>query len=285
MRIAVLSINIGDYVCFWEEFYKTAEANFLIDCDKEYFVFTDVENIYGRGSSKMHIYIQEDLGWPFNTMKRFHFFMSIFENLKNFDYIFYVNANAMFVYPLSSEIILPNKEIITVEHPGFHYRKKQEAPFEGRQVSSAFVSLEKRKVYVQGAFFGGKREAFFELVKELDELTERDLSRNIIAIWHDESFLNHYVAYHNNVQVLGWQYLKYEECVQPYKPIIMLRNKRRYLTNRNGRFLNENFAFEKVLSMLRNIKWLLLIILSVYRKYEIVDNEGKYKDLNILERV
>lgn len=281
MRVAVLSINIGDYVCFWEEFYKTSKLNFLTDCEKEYFVFTDAKKIYGHNKQEVHVYLQEDMGWPFNTMKRFHIFKEIIGDLTDFEYVFFVNANARFVYPLTSKIILPHKEIVVVEHPGFHFRKKGLAPFESRQESKAYVSVEKRNVYVQGAFLGGKRDAFINLVQELDELTEIDLRKNIIAVWHDESYLNHYVAYHDNVQILGWQYLKYEEFIQPYRPIIMLRNKRNYLTHKNGRFLNENFIWNKFLITLRNMKWKLFIILGIYKKCDIFDENGRYKDLDI----
>ena len=281
MKIAILNISIGDYACFWDEFYITAKRNFLIDCKKEFYVFTDSEDIVD--SEDIHKVFQKDMGWPLNTMKRFHLFRELKEELKDFNYIFFVNGNAKFEYPITSGIILKDKDIIAVEHPAFHYKKIQNAPFENRKESRAFVPDERKRVYVQGAFFGGRYNAFFKMIEELDDLTEKDLKENIIALWHDESFLNYYVAYHDNIQVLGWQYLKFEECIQPYKPVIVLRDKRKYLNNRNGRYFNENFKVKRFLMFLRNCKWRLLIVLGVYRHYSILDKASNYCDLNVLK--
>ena len=41
------------------------------------------------------------------------------------------------------------------------------------------MSLEKGIYYVQGAFYGAKKESFIEMVDILDYLTEKDLKNNI----------------------------------------------------------------------------------------------------------
>lgn len=279
MKVAVLNISISEYVCFWEEFYKTAKKNFMTDCEKEFFVFTDSDYIYGLKNEDVHKYYQEDMGWPFNTMKRFQMFRRILADLEEFDYVFFINGNAVFKHPLTSKIII--KDVITVEHPGFHFAKSSSAPFERRSDSRAKVEYGQERKYVQGAFYGAKYSAFCQMVEELDDLTEADLKENIVAVWHDESFLNHYVAVHDNIQILGWQYLKYEEYVMPYKPIIELRNKRKYLSMDNGRFQNRNNRFNMLILFLRNIKWGICIALHIYKKCTIEDGMGNYIDFDI----
>ena len=283
MRVAILNISIGEYCCFWEEFYNTAEKNFLTDCQKEYFVFTDAVFLYKETDEKVHKVYCEDMGWPYNTMKRFHLFMSIEKELMVFDYAIFINANAVFRQCLTSKIFLKNKDIITVEHPGMHFKEKRKLPFESRKESCAFVPLEQRKIYVQGALLGGRLPRFVEFVKELDQWIEEDLKKGIIAVWHDESFLNKYVVENNNVQVLGWQYLKYEEYIMPYQSVIELRKKENYITKVNGRFKGRRKWYSEFYLYVRNIKWKIRIKLGKYKWCNIIDKKGNYIALDIRE--
>ena len=94
MRIALLYICTGQYVRFWEEFYESFHKNFLRDSEKSYFVFTDSETIYGEDKDcNIHRIYQKDLGWPGSTLFRFRMFSGIAEELKSYDYVFFMNAN------------------------------------------------------------------------------------------------------------------------------------------------------------------------------------------------
>lgn len=281
MKAAVISINIGAYLVFWKKFYETAEINFLPECCKEYFVFTDSGQAVYFNHENVHIIKQEDMGWPFNTMKRFHMFCRIEKELRKFDYIFFANANCEFIQPFMNEFLIKGKKLITVEHPGMHNVKKKKLPYERRKESRACVLTQDSGIYVQGAFFGGTSDAFLKMAYELNKLTEEDLEEGIIAQWHDESFLNMYINQRKDVQILGWQYLKYEEYVVPYKPVMVLRDKRRYLTNKNGRFLNQNYMKIRVLQFLRNLKWQALIKIHYYKWQETIDKTGRYIGLDI----
>ncbi len=282
MKVAVISINIGDYSVFWKRFYETAELDFLPECSKEYFVFTDSGRIAYDGDEKVHLIRQADMGWPYNTMKRFQMFHRIEKKLADFDYVFFANANCEFVQPLTHDFIIKEKKLIMIEHPGMHGVKPEKLPYERRKESRACVSEEESGIYVQGAFFGGTSGFFIKMVSELDELIEEDLKNGIIAQWHDESFLNMYMIHHKkDVQILGWQYLKYEEYVVPYRPAMVLRDKRKYLTNTNGRFLNQNYFLIRFLQFLRNVKWWLLIKMRYYKWQETIDQSGKYLNLDI----
>ena len=90
-KIAILYIATNKYTIFWNNFYQTAEKNFLPKHQKTYFLFTDNDNMQvGPNVIKIH---QDHLPWPYVTLKRFHFFDSIKEKLKEFDYIYFANAN------------------------------------------------------------------------------------------------------------------------------------------------------------------------------------------------
>lgn len=284
MKIAILSINLGEYKIFWKRFYESSKNNFLPEYSKTYYVFTDAESIEYQDNEDIILKSHEDMGWPFNTMRRFHLFMTLKDELEQYDYIFFANANAEFVYPLTKEILIPEKNLIAVEHPGRHGDPVETIPFERRKESRAYISVEEGRIYVQGAFIGGKSKAFLEMCDILDKLTEKDLKEGIIAVVHDESFLNMYVNKRKDVQILGWQYLYFEDVNRPYIPVIQLRSKINYLSKSNARYVGLNRFKYRVLGGVRNMKWWVLIKLHIYKWYDVIDKDGNYLDLDISGR-
>ena len=43
--LAILYICTGPYAVFWHDFYPNFKANFLPDCDRTFYVFTDAAHI------------------------------------------------------------------------------------------------------------------------------------------------------------------------------------------------------------------------------------------------
>jgi hypothetical protein len=75
-----------------EGFYSSAEKYLLPDLEKHYFVFTDGE-IKTFDNPFVHVLFQEKLGWPFDTLYRFHIFLKAEERLKEMDYLYFFNSN------------------------------------------------------------------------------------------------------------------------------------------------------------------------------------------------
>ncbi len=282
MKVAILSINIGEYICFWPEFYRSCQDNFLSDIEKTYFLYTDKDDI--AVADNVVLVHQEDLGWPYNTMKRFQMFESIADRLADFDYIFFLNANTLVNKKLDLSLFHQDKDIYVIEHPGFHCKSIEDTPWEDRPESKAYVPKDKRKIYVQGSFIGGKTAAFLQMVHYLNEKIEEDLSKGIVAIWHDESFLNSYIVGRENVQVLGWQYIYYEEAIYPYQPVFMLRNKQKYISKGNGRFKGRRSLKTRLLGVLRNAKWWFFIKIGII-KWQDYYRDGAYVDADIAKSV
>ena len=69
-----------------------------------------------------------------------------------------------------------------------------------------------------------------QLCHTLDARIRRDLQRNVIALWHDESQINRYILFRKDFRVLtpafcypeGWDHL-------PFPCIIRIRSKARYI--------------------------------------------------------
>lgn len=92
MRIGILYICTGKYDIFWKDFYLSAERYFMQDQSFiiEYYVFTDSPQLYDEENNEhIHRIKQKNLGWPDNTLKRFHIFLRIKEQLeRETDYLF-----------------------------------------------------------------------------------------------------------------------------------------------------------------------------------------------------
>jgi hypothetical protein len=109
------------------------------------------------------------------------------------DYIYFCNANLLINEPVD-ETILPNNEneMVGVNHPGQYMLSNTEFTYERNPDSLAYIPLGEGKYYYQGCFFGGTKNAFLEMSKQLQKNIDEDLSKDIIAVWHDESHLNRY---------------------------------------------------------------------------------------------
>ena len=66
--------------------------------------------------------------------------------------------------------------------------------FETNESSLAALDLEKYQpqVYYQGCFWGGKVPEVCAMIDELEDRTNDDLKRHIVAVWHDESHINRF---------------------------------------------------------------------------------------------
>lgn len=234
-KIAVLYICTGAYTVFWQGFYESAERYLLPTCEKHYFVFTDADSVYGEADNpRVHRCEQEAYSWPFGTLRRFEIFLKQEEQLKKFDYIFFFNANAELQCPVTEEMFLPRAEkgekLLVVQHPGYYNRPNYEFTYDRNPRSKAFIPYGFGKYYVCGGVNGGEAAAFLQLCHTLDRNIKKDLSRDVIALWHDESQINRYILHRKDYRLLppsfcypeGWDFL-------PFPCVVLIRNKANYL--------------------------------------------------------
>lgn len=256
-RIAIIYICTGKYSVFWEDFYQSFEKYFLKKSKVEYFVFTDVLRVFGEGENKrVHRIYQENLGWPGNTLFRFQMFNSIKEQLSLFDFIFFLNANAICMREITEEEFLPMEhELLVVQHPGYYKTSVGRLPYEHRKDSTAYIPRGKGKDYVFGAVNGGKAEAFLRMSEKLEMNIKKDLAGNIIAKWHDESHLNYYIWNYGNYRLLTPAYAYPENWKIPFIEKIRILNKcqKIELDQEKIRELEQKSILKRVRRELKNI--------------------------------
>jgi hypothetical protein len=175
-------------------------------------VFTDsTEEIQIKGARIVKIE-QKKLGWPYDTMMRFHMFERAEKMISETNYCFFMNANMEVVSEIDISILpIPKNDcIVTVLHPAFFNQDKYTYTYERREKSNFCVPFGSEKFYYQGCFFGGESSAFLTMASVLKKLIDNDLSNGIIPLWHDESALNWYLLDKNPLALNpGYAYPEY----------------------------------------------------------------------------
>jgi histo-blood group ABO system transferase len=185
--VGIITIATGRYYDEFIPALKKSVDTYLNhpSLDIHFYCFTD--SVY-QAVGVHHSPIKH-LAWPFSTLMRFHWIAKEMPVLEQNDFLLYMDADMKLVSPMPAEIF--NHPLIAVQHPGFI---EGSAPFELDRTESAYVAPPLRQHYFQGCFWGGETPAFKALISHLAGQVTDDLAKAAIPIWHDESYLNHYLA-------------------------------------------------------------------------------------------
>jgi hypothetical protein len=160
-----------------------------------------------------------DLPWPDITLNRYE------EILRNSgmilgDTFLWLDADTQVLSDLNPERLFVPGQISVAKHPGFRpptvldalsgrtslagwFRHRvlnstklafERGTWETRDSSMSYVRPDDRKHYVQGSVWGGPTTTVLAMCRELANRTIEDKNQGIIALWHDESHLNWWVA-------------------------------------------------------------------------------------------
>lgn len=186
-KLGIITIATGRY---FEEFIPNLKAS--VD---EYFQFHDyIVDFYcftdslARVDGVKNIPISH-ISWPFSTLLRYHWIRKNLEELKQYDYLIYMDADMRVVS--TPPISLFKNPLIAVLHPGY---LDSPGAFEIDRQDSCYVPPPLRKNYYQGCFWGGQTAGFCALIEGLAKMVDDDMDKGRIPIWHDESYLNKYLC-------------------------------------------------------------------------------------------
>lgn len=189
MNIGVLLIATNRYVDFVGQVVDSIMESFMPTEERRIFLFTDCELPF---KEEINIIPIEHEPWPMIPLRQFSLFRDHRNRFHGLDFLFYLDVDMRIVDTVSTEILPDSKTgLVGTLHPGF-YRDGKNGTFETRPTSAAYVCPGSDSHYYCGAFFGGERQAFLRMSERIAEGIDRDLKSNIIAIWHDESYLNRY---------------------------------------------------------------------------------------------
>lgn len=216
-KVGLCIMATGRYVVFASELIKSAREFFLKDCQVTYFVFTDGE-LSCEGEDIQTTY-QSRLGWPYDTMMRFEVYFNNKNLFDGYDYMFALDADMLFVSDVGEEIL---GDLVGTIHPGYYNKP---GTYETRRASTACVRKREAEHYFAGGFYGGKTKEFLQLLSTTSANIRKDLHRDIIAVWHDESHLNRYFIDHPPTLKLDPSYCYPESWNLPFPKRLLALDK------------------------------------------------------------
>lgn len=230
-RIAVVCICLNEkYWEFLPPMIESARKFFLKGHDVDFITWTDMPT-----DTKIDAKIipTEPFQWPLPTLHRYALFLREEELLSTYDYIFYVDADMLFVSPVKDEVI---GDLVAAEHPMYSIRQNFVPPYEPNEKSTAFIPRpgvvidnngKKRfkQYYYAGGFQGGRSDVFIKAMKEMKKQIDEDFSKNnYIAIWNDESHWNKYCFNNHPDVVLSPSYIYPDSLIKGYYMKLWGRN-------------------------------------------------------------
>ena len=189
MEIGIYSIFIGNYKVLYEKFVRNMLDNFLPDHPKKFYIVTDDINL-----PKIHentdFYYTELIGFPYETLYRFKYFLQ-FQNVTS-EIVYFLNSNANCVKKITDVLPDASGYVFTL-HNAYGLATYDQQTFDKNPRSTAYIPKRPDKYfYIGGRFFGATKNNFLKICMQLDKNITDDEKNNYIALWHDESHLNHY---------------------------------------------------------------------------------------------
>jgi hypothetical protein len=280
-KIAMIYICTWNYDVFWNDFYSSSQKNFLPDCEKHYFVFTDSQKI--KSSDNITVIKKEKLEWPYSAFAKFDYMLSIKIELNNFDYMFLFNANTIITNVVLSDVFLPNNwlKLVGIKHIWFINSDKRIFPYERNTKSKAYIGYQEGNNYFFSAISWGYLDDYLNLCETCNKRFKEDCKEWIIPIWHDESYINKY--FYENDSILKKLEPKYWypefTFIRIKNPSIIYSSKERYWWYKYLR--NLDYKYKKT----DKIKfWIKILVLSViYKFWKIIRIREIFKYFNLLK--
>ena len=243
--VAILYIATGRYTIFWEYFYQSAEKYLLSDCNKHYVLFTDSSELLNQQAKYSNVTMieQEALEWPYIALMRYQIILSIRHILEQYDFSFYFNGNTEFLSYISKEDLLPLKKdnkITLYLQPHVFHKNKNKYPYDRNSQCHAYIPYNQGHYYFAGGITGGRTKYYLEMCEILNNYTKADLQNNIIALWHDESYLNKFALNRTDIKILPPYFTKGENEYWKQKSKLMFSDKTHHRFGGHSYLRNES---------------------------------------------
>ena len=206
-RVALISISLNpNYWQYLSPMFESAKKHFLKGHEVDYLAWTDMPLDAQVGATKL--FAAEPAEWPAPTLFRYSLFLDQKDFLSEYDFIFYCDADMLFVSPIGDEVL--GEGLTLAQHPMYALRREYTPPYEPDIASTAFIPRLGRVIntngkkrfeplYLAGGFQGGRSDSFIEAMEVMKKDIDVNFHNNKIAIWNDESHWNAYNFLHNSI--------------------------------------------------------------------------------------
>lgn len=253
-KVAVLTICLNaPYHPYLGRMIESAKKFFLKGHEVDYFTWSDMT----QAPEGVKLFPTEPFDWPLPTLKRYHLFLQQEELLKEYDFLYYIDADMEFVSRVGDEVF--TKDLMAAEHPMYSVSHTHIPPYEPNEQSTSYIPrpgrvIEKdgkkrfKPLYAAGGFQGGRSNSFIKAMHTMKEWIDTDFANNYIPIWNDETAWNKYVFNYPPEVFLSPAYIypdslnrAYYQKVwgRNYLPRLVTLTKPFSLTNDGGGALNQ----------------------------------------------
>lgn len=262
LKIGILVICVNPL--YWEyvgPMIKSAKQHLLKNHEVEFLLFSDMPENINYGTKLFPI---ESVEWPYPTLLRYHLFLQQEEELKKYDYLFYVDADMLFVDEVGDEIL--GEGLTMVQHPMYAFKRLLIPPYEPNPDSAAYIprlgrisiDIEGKRwfdpLYAAGGFQGGKTDIFIKAMHSMKRSIDEDLLQNYIAIWNDESHWNKYLFENPPTTMLDPGYVYPDSLIKEYYLGIWGRDYRPRLVTLTKKFSTSKEGGEAIRQMIDESK-------------------------------
>lgn len=228
-KVAVIAICLNEpYWQYIGRMIESARKFFLKGHEVDYFVWSDMPSLEGAT-----VFPTEPMEWPLPTLHRYHLFLKQEEKLMEYDYVFYVDADMLFVSRVGDEIL--GNGLTAAQHPMYALSKMYIPPYEPNKNSHSYIprvghiKVEAGKkrfepIYAAGGFQGGLTMDFIKAMKDMKDSIDKDFSNNYIPIWNDETAWNAYLFKNPPAVVLNPSYVYPDSLINSYYKKVWGRN-------------------------------------------------------------
>jgi hypothetical protein len=238
--LGVLTIATNVYIEYWEEMVLSLEEHLIEGQKCVAHVFTEQlerASRFAKRLNKVSVQVHEipAYKWPDATIRRYEVFTKYADQIEQ-DVLMHLDADMLILENIFEDVFefATESDVVLIAHPGFWNRKipfrlriaafirskPLNGSWETNPRSQAFVHLNHRKPYACGGIWFGKKNAIFSLMSQLAEAVEIDRDNSVMAVWHDESHLNHWAS-KNEFLMLSPEYC----FVREYKHLKNLKPK------------------------------------------------------------
>ena len=238
MHIGILLIATRRYFDYIAPLYASIDKYFLTAHKRAYFLFTDSKAPLPSGVQRISVKHKK---WPYMTLHRYHFFLSIAERIRaqKIEVLYFFDADMQVIQHVGDEI-LPTKKhpLVCVIKEAFHGQPGC-GLHERNSTSTACIHPHERyPYYIVGGFQGGHTETYLAAAQAIKKNIDIDEQKGMVAVWHDESHWNRYMASYTHL----FKFLDPNYCFPnhvvgradrlQYKPkILSLRKKDSWIRN------------------------------------------------------
>lgn len=230
-KVALISICLNEaYWQFYPPLVQSAKKFFLPGHEVDFICWSDMppENPLG-----VKVIPTTPFSWPEPTRFRYGLFLKEEELLREYDYVFYCDADMLFVSKVGDEIL--GDGLTAAQHPMYALRHEYNAPYEPNPESTSYIKRPGRLVevdgkkkfeslYFAGGFQGGRTEEWITAMKAMKENLDKDFVANYVPVWNDESQWNKYLCENPPSVVLSPAYIYPDSLIKAYYRPLWGRN-------------------------------------------------------------